>query len=372
MALFRRANTTIDLGGADLRNANLYGAKLTSVGLDGADLRGASAHYAEFGDLKDARFDGADLSDAYFHDAEGCTFRKAVMSETWLGFGDADGYTRCDFTGAKMAKVSGESCRFVGSVFEGADLSDGALEESDFSAANLAGAIFDPRPLFAGPVRRREPARAILFHADLRNASLVDADLRRADLREAILSGADLSGAQTAGADFAGAVLTGTKIAGVDFSRARTFSRRSCASLARSCASCAGRRRLEQFVTRAEVELGKGEHAILTLTSNLRGNRSYLMARSDYRRDDNEAQDLLPAPTFEQGMLNLVERWPHATLRLDTIQARGSRTVRGEKLRALALAAWARRSVWSRSRPRSWSGRRPPSRPGWRSCARSC
>ena len=63
------------------------------------------------------------------------------------------------------------------------------------------------------------------------------------------------------------------------------------------------------------MELGKGEHAILTLTSNLRGNRSYLMARSDYRRDDNEAQDLLPAPTFEQGMLNLVERWPQATLR---------------------------------------------------------
>ena len=156
VALFRRANTTIDLDGADLRNANLYGAKLTSVGLDGADLRGASAHYAEFGDLKDARFDGADLSDAYFHDAEGCTFRKAVMSETWLGFGDADGYTRCDFTGAKMAKVSGESCRFVGSVFEGADLSDGALEESDFSGVNLAGADLT-RPLFAGPVRRREP-----------------------------------------------------------------------------------------------------------------------------------------------------------------------------------------------------------------------
>src|SRR5262249_5557337 len=35
------------------------------------------------------------------------------------------------------------------------------------------------------------------------------------------------------------------------------------------------------------------------------------------------------------------DRWPNATLRLDTAEAKGGRAVRGQKLKDLAVAAWA-------------------------------
>jgi hypothetical protein len=79
----------------------------------------------------------------------------------------------------------------------------------------------------------------------------------------------------------------------------------------------------------------------LTLSSGVEGNRRYVSGRSDYRRDDNHAFDRIDAPTFEQGMLNLAERWPGATLRLDTIKASGCRSPRGQQLLNLAMAAWA-------------------------------
>src|SRR5262249_51059661 len=98
----------------------------------------------------------------------------------------------------------------------------------------------------------------------------------------------------------------------------------------------------KKFVTAVEVELGKGEHARLTLANEpTRRKRPSFDARSVYFRDDNDVYDLIDAPTFEQGMFNLAERWPGATLRLDTIEASGGRSPRGQQLLDLALAAWA-------------------------------
>ena len=79
----------------------------------------------------------------------------------------------------------------------------------------------------------------------------------------------------------------------------------------------------------------------MTLSGNFRNNRLYYNARSAYRRNDNEAYDRINAPTFEQGLLNLADRWPGATLRLDTIKAKGSRSPRGQQLLNLATASWA-------------------------------
>jgi uncharacterized protein YjbI with pentapeptide repeats len=337
--LFRRANATIDLGGADLRGANLYRAQLASANLYGADLRKASAHYVEFGSLRGTRFDGADLSNAYFHDAADCSFRKANLFKAWL---DAFNYKVCDFSGANLAQVSGEDCSLSGCTLEGANLSDGQLEKANFAKANLARADLSRAHCEKAKFNDANCERAVLFRADLRNASLVNADLRGADLRQAVLCGANLRGANVEGADFAGAVLTGAKLTGVDFSAAKNYqppvarvAGPKLKELAQAAATGKG------FKTSAEVELGKGEHATLQLHCSTYGKRRSVRGHSEYQRDDHQANDWIDAPTFEQGMLNLAERWPQAKLRLATIKASGSRSPRGQKLLDLATAAWA-------------------------------
>jgi uncharacterized protein YjbI with pentapeptide repeats len=337
-----QSGTKIDLSGADLRKTNLHGSKLHLVNIDGADFRNIAAHYAEFGDLQRGAFDEADLSHAYFHNAEDCSFRKATMSESWLGHGNADTYRRCDFSDAKLLKAQATRCRFPDCDFRGADLSDADIRNSDFSGANFAGANLSRAHGFKDKFTGANLSGAVLHRADLRDASFVNADLRNADLREAALAGADLTGAKIDGADFAGAVLTGTKLAGLDLSLAKNLEAPKMrtagpklAELARAAATS------KAFATSARVELGGGEHATLVLWREVRRGRAYVHARSEYRRDDNRSVDLIDAPTFEQGILNLADRWPQATLRLDTIAARGCRSPRGKQLLDLATAAWA-------------------------------
>ncbi len=344
--LFRQAGSLIDLTGADLRKTDLLGANLTIATLDGADLRGASAHYAHFGDLRNVRCDGADLSHINFANAADCRFGKATMTKAWF----LDSHTirplrfeRCEFSGAKLQQIRGRQCQVAGCTFTGADLSDAQIEEADFSRANLERADLSRVHGRAGKFDGANFARAVLFRADLRDASLVNADLHDADLREAVLTGADLTGAQIDGADFAGAELTGAKIAGLDLSRARNYQppvvRQPGPKLYELAKVAAGA--TKRFVTCAEVDLGKGEHALLQLCAAAGNNRVWINARSVYRRKDNEAYDRIDAPTFEQGMFNLAARWPGATLRLDTITAKGSRSPRGRQLLDLATAAWA-------------------------------
>jgi len=341
--LFREAGTTLDLCGVDLREANLYGAKLLSVKLDGANLRKSSAHYAEFGVLSGIAFDDADLTHAYFQNMETVSFRNANLSGAWLaGYGSTDKHQQCDFTGAQLTQIRGRNCQFLKCTFCAADLSDAEIENSSFSGSNLAGAnlsrVHGSKAQFAGA----NLSGAVLFRADLRDASLKGADLRNADLREAVLNGADLSGAEIEGADFAGAVLTGAKIDGLDPSRAKNvphLTTRTPGPKILEMAKIASASK--KFVTSAEVDLGKGEHATLTISNRAHGNRSSVNAGSTCRRDNHDAYDRIAAPSFEQGLLNLADRWPKATLRLDSIQASGGRTLRGKKLQVLAMAAWA-------------------------------
>jgi uncharacterized protein YjbI with pentapeptide repeats len=338
----RKAGKTIDLAGADLRKVDLFGAHLDVANLDGADLRNVSAHYTHFPDLRNVKFDGADLPNAYFANAEDCSFRKANLTHCWLAFGDANHYEGCDFTGAKLPKGRGENAVFLRCTFAGADLSDAEIENSDFSGADLSRADLSRAHASKSKFVGANLGRAILYRTDLRNASLANADLRGADLREAVLNGADLTGANIEGANFAGAVLDGAKTAGLDPSRAKNFNppvTRQPGPKMRELAKAALTGK--QFSTSAEVDLGKGEHATLALYSDNTGTRPYLHARSAYRRDDNSATDLIDAPTFEQGLFNLAARWPGATLRLDTITASGCRTPRGKQLLELATAAWA-------------------------------
>jgi uncharacterized protein YjbI with pentapeptide repeats len=338
--------TSIDLSGRDLRKVDLSGAHLGGVNLDGADLRGANTHYTSFGNLRGAKLDQADAPNVYLRNLDGCSFRRANLGEAWLFYGNSDLVTGCDFTEAKMPGARAEdfqsAVRFFDCVFRGADLRDAKVERTEFERADFSGADLTRLHAHRARFDGANFAKARLGRADLRDASLVNADLRNADLREAVLSGADLTGANVEGADFAGAVLTGAKVSGLDASLAKNYplpASRTVGSKVRELAAlAAGSKRLE---TTVEIDVGKGHFARLVLAGGVRNGRPWADARSVSVHEGNEAFDCIACPDLERGMLNLADRWPNSTLRLDTVKASGSRTVRGQKLRDLAAAAWA-------------------------------
>jgi uncharacterized protein YjbI with pentapeptide repeats len=148
----------IELGGADLRDANLYYANLDGALLREADLRRANLFNANLSGANRRRAElfNADLSGAYLHEA--------------------------DLRGANLsgADLSGEESRTPGeadipTVTYGANLSGANLSGANLSGANLSGT-----------------------GVDLRNsgADLSDADLSDADLSDAKFSDADLRGAR--------------------------------------------------------------------------------------------------------------------------------------------------------------------------------
>jgi uncharacterized protein YjbI with pentapeptide repeats len=333
------AQTPLDLSGADLRGANLYGAKLERVTLDGADLREAWLQYTHLGPLRGANLDRVNGPNVYLMDLDGCTFRGAKLEKTWMFWASSNRAAGCDFGGAHMPRARGERGTFTDCAFAGADLQEAEIggatfTNCDFTGANLAGAQA-PKAKFPGG----KFAGANLARADLREASLRGADLSNADLRDAALGGADLTDAVVAGADFAGAVLTGATLTGVDFSAARNYAppvatRVPGPKVQEFARAAAG---AKKFTTAARVDLGPDEHATCELYVNHRG--SYGATR--HYRDRHDTHNWIAAPTFEQGMLNLSDRWPNASLRLDTVTAKGSPTVRGAKLQELAVAAWA-------------------------------
>src|SRR5262249_54485255 len=147
---------------------------------------------------------------------------------------------------------------------------------------------------------------------------------------------ADLTGADVTGADFQDAVLSGANLKGVDCTKAKNLNppklRTAGPKLLELVAAAKGSR---SFSTTAVIDLGTNEFATLSLDTSSHA------ARSIYRREGNEVFDWIPSPSLEQGMINLVERWPKGTLRLDSITAKGSKTVRGQKLKDLAVAAWS-------------------------------
>lgn len=334
----REAGKQIDLIGADLRSADLYGANLECACLTGADLRGAKTEYTQFGDLQNVNFDECDAEHVYLKNLAHCTFRGANLGEAWLFHEYTKIVEDCDFQKARLAKARVTRGTFRDCTFVGADLSDAQLDETvcervDFSKADLSR-LHAARANLAGATL----AKANLSRADLRGTSLAGADLRNANLRDAVLSDADLTGANVAGADFQGAVLTGAKLNDVDFSKAKHYQppvvKTAGPKLTELATAAAG---AKSFVTKAEVDLAKDEFARMELTASA----GRVHGRTTYFREGNDVFDWLTAPTFEEGVLKLAERWPKATLRLDSIEAKGSKTLRGAKLLELAVAAWA-------------------------------
>jgi uncharacterized protein YjbI with pentapeptide repeats len=145
-------NAKADLGGANLRSANLGGADLGGADLRSADLGGADLRSAN---LRSANLGGANLRSA--------NLRSANLRSANLGGADLGG---ADLRSADLG---------------GADLRSADLRSADLGGANLRSANL---------------GGADLGGADLRSADLGGADLRSANLRSANLGGANLGGAK--------------------------------------------------------------------------------------------------------------------------------------------------------------------------------
>jgi uncharacterized protein YjbI with pentapeptide repeats len=152
--------TVVDLKGADLSNAYLSAAELSTVNLSEAALSGAYLNAADLRgiDMSEAALSGADLSSANLHEA--------------------------NLSGADLLD---------------ADLSATNLYEANLSEAELLRAHLSSATLHRADLRGADLRRAKLLRANLHEANLSRADLRSADLREATLSGATLSGANLEG-----------------------------------------------------------------------------------------------------------------------------------------------------------------------------
>ncbi len=339
--LCRTANTTIDLRKVDLRKGDLYGFELEVFNLSGADFRGANCEYTHFGDLEDVKFDECVGKNVYLRNVQNGSFRKANLTDAWLFYGwdrtrksvvDGD-FTQAIMNGARLGDGTLTDCKFLSATLCDAELEGSVLTRVDFTKADLSR-VHAAKVTFDACIFEK----ANLQRADLRQSSLKGADLRGANLSEAVLNEADLTNANVDGADFQNAVLTGANLKGVDFSKAKNYKppvvRKAGPKLLEFTQAGAGSK---SFETSAEVDLGQQEFAKLELHMS----SGRVGAVSRYLRDGNDAFDRLPAPSFEQGMLNLADRWPNSTLRLDSIQAKGSKTLRGQKLLDLAIAAWA-------------------------------
>ncbi|VTR97771.1 Uncharacterized protein OS=Cystobacter violaceus Cb vi76 GN=Q664_20155 PE=4 SV=1: Pentapeptide: Pentapeptide_4: Pentapeptide: Pentapeptide: Pentapeptide: Pentapeptide [Gemmata massiliana] len=337
-ALCRTAGQPVDLSKIDLRGTHMEGAKLGGALLNGVDFRSVNCSQAVLSTthtIEGAKFDGAKLGRVTLNRAKKCSFRDADLKQAWAAQAS---YEACDFRDAVMSEIRIGRSQFTDGDFRGADLSDAesegtTFERCDFSKANLTR--------FRGHGAQLTGAKFVganLNRADLRETSLRGADLRNADLRDAALAGADLTGANVAGADFAGAGLTGANVQGVDFSKAKNFAppvARAAGPNLKALVKAASS--AKDFETTVDVDLGKNEHAKMSLRVGQLGIR----ATANHYRSGTEIQSTIAAPTFQQGLLNLADRWPKATLRLDSIRAHGSRNVRGTKLRTMAIAAWA-------------------------------
>ena len=170
----------------DLKDANLYGAKLRDCDFSGTNLNNVNLTCA---DLKGARFADA-----------------------------------CQLSGARL----------VGVDLSGIDFTQAQLIRTNFSNANLAGARLADSNLTDAILTNANLTKAVLFNANMTGARCMGAKLCEADLSRAIahnaqfnnadLRGADLSLAVISCANFSSANLSDAKALDVEFDDVTNFS----------------------------------------------------------------------------------------------------------------------------------------------------
>jgi uncharacterized protein YjbI with pentapeptide repeats len=334
-----RAGTTLDLTGTDFSNLRLSEVSLYQATLDDCDFRGATFTQVYFPKIKGAKFDGATMAEGSFTHAEDCSLRNVTMKDTRWNPAE---FVRCDFTGATLAIRTGSYTTATDCTFRKADLREADLDESDFRNCDFRGANLGKARLEKSDFTGADLSGADLSGADLRSVTFANANLGKAKFRDAILSGADLTGATVDEADFTGATLTGVNLAGLDTSRAKNLQQvaaRTAGPHMHDLAAVA--KQSKRFSTTIELELGPDEYVVLQPSLAHYGSRAYPGAGYSHQAPRNSLGSSVDAPTFEQGMLNLVDLWSRGTPRFDTIKVEAKKCpVKGKELHDLAVAAW--------------------------------
>ena len=344
----QETKTTIDLTNSKLSGTTLDYAQLQAADLTGSDLKKAHAEHTQFGKLQDVDLSDASAAHSRFEETRNCKFRNAELQQAVLFYSPATHHSSpnkpasliedCDFTTANFSWASCyrgtfKNCNFTGANFTNAMAVNTVFERCDLNKANLnrcngKGTKFVDSKL----------AQANFSQADLREASLAGLDLRNINFTGATLSNADLSGAKIDGADFQGAILFGTKFDNVDLSKAKNLTipppRKAGPKLLELEQAAKGS---SNFQTSATVDLSKEEYVDLTL--GIYGN--YFNLHSNYYCEGKLWRDHPDAKKLSEAVLKLSERWLNGTLRFDSIKASGGKTVRGQALTELAMAAWA-------------------------------
>jgi uncharacterized protein YjbI with pentapeptide repeats len=159
-----RPAESLDLGGRDLRDADLRGMDLVAANLAGADLRGAI--------LDGARLSGADLTAAALDGArlEGADLRHARLVEASL--------RQAELSGAHLEQA----------LLHGAHLEQAHLPHARLDGARLRDAHFDGATLWGASLRGAE-----LESGHFAGADLHDVDLDGAFFASSALGDADLA-----------------------------------------------------------------------------------------------------------------------------------------------------------------------------------
>ena len=188
---------TLDLSGADLREANLSGSDLSGAKLWQATLHGANLSKAN---LSGANITMASLIRTNLHKAD---LHKADLFLANL--------FRVNLSGANLSEADVLQATLHGANLSKANLSGANLSMANFFKANLSGANLSKVNL----------TLANLYGADLTGANLSGADLWQADLTETKLAKADLSGADLAYATFNPAELLETNFSNTNLRGAK-------------------------------------------------------------------------------------------------------------------------------------------------------
>ncbi|QEG32165.1 Secreted effector protein pipB2 [Gemmata obscuriglobus] len=335
------SGATLDLAGTDFRTIELAEATLYRITLDGSDFRNCSLSNVSFDKIKGAKFDGARFTEGSFSDAENCSLKNVKMDG--VRWNPAE-FVRCDFSGATLKIRTGSFTRATDCTFKKTDLSGAELEQSHFGGCDFTGADLSHAKLQKTDFTAANLAGATCVDADLRGTNFTNADLRKANFRGANLAGADLTGANVAGADFTGANLTGAKVDGLDASKAKGFVHKPPRAVGPNMLELAKAAKQSKQLT-ASIELGLTGTEHVELHASLRSYGTHQYPGGGYMHYQPERRHTfsssVDAPTFEQGMLNLVDLWSKGAPRLGSIKVESKKCpLKPKELLALARAAW--------------------------------
>ncbi len=351
------AQTTVLLHDQIFRGLDLTGSNLNCANVEYGDFLGANLTSVTFDKVKGVKFDGMNLTSYSFSNAQDCSFKNANLSHVRFytdtfancNFSNANMslakvysvvLVNCDFTGADLTEVDFSYSKATGCKFLRAKLGSSKFEQSqfagcDFSKADLSGVEFKKCDFTGSNLSGADFSRA-----DLRGAKFARVELCKAKFNDAILSNADFAGAIIDGADFAGAIVMGANFAGLDTTKAKNLHVRAARPAGphmRELAKVAAG--VKKLKTQIVLDLGDGTVSIEVFAQlTVGGVRATYVHRPLAGGYPNNSHD---AASFEQGMLNLADRWDHGKPKFDTVKVETIKCPLSKKeLRDLAISAW--------------------------------